>query len=86
MGNAKTVQDIYAAFGAGDVPAILSKLSSDVKWEYGQGPNDVPWLQPRRGRDAVGGFFECLGGADCHKFETKQLIEGGGFVVAILDV
>jgi hypothetical protein len=54
LSNLKTVRDIYTAFGAGDVPAILSKLAPDVDWEYGQGPNRAPWLQPRRGRDAVG--------------------------------
>jgi ketosteroid isomerase-like protein len=86
LSNLKTVQDIYSAFGAGDVPTILAKLAPNVKWEYGQGPNDVPWLQPRRGRDAVGGFFESLAGADFHKFQPKQLIEGDGVVVAILDV
>jgi ketosteroid isomerase-like protein len=87
LSNAKTVQDIYEAFGKGDIPAILSKLAPDVQWEYGQqGPSDVPWLQPRRGRDAVGGFFESLGGADFHKFVPKQLIEGDGVVVALVDV
>jgi ketosteroid isomerase-like protein len=86
VSNAKTVQDIYAAFGAGDIPAILAKLAADVQWEYGQGKNDVPWLQPRRGREAVVGFFESLGGAEFHKFEPKQIVEGDGVVVAILDV
>jgi hypothetical protein len=86
LSNLKTVQDIYAAFGAGDVPAILSKLAPDVNWEYGQGSNDVPWLQPRRGRAAVGGFFESLGGADFHKFAPKELIDGGEVVLALIDV
>jgi ketosteroid isomerase-like protein len=87
LSNGKTVQEIYEAFGKGDVPAILGRLAPDVQWEYGQqGPSDVPWLQQRRGRDAVAGFFESLGGADFHKFDPKQIIEGDGVVVAILDV
>jgi ketosteroid isomerase-like protein len=44
LSNLKTVQDIYAAFGAGDIPAILAKLAPDVDWEYGQGLSQVPWL------------------------------------------
>ena len=86
MSNAKTVQEIYAAFGAGDIPTILSKLAPDVEWEYGQGGSDVPWLQPRHGRDAVAGFFEALGGADFTKFVPKEMAEGDGIVVAVLDV
>ena len=27
----------------------------------------VPWLKPRRGRAAVGGFFESLAGLEFHK-------------------
>jgi ketosteroid isomerase-like protein len=87
MSNAKTVQDIYGAFGAGDIPAILSKLADDVDWEYGQSKNDVPWLQPRRGRNAVGGFFEAIGaGLEFHKFVPKQIIDGGDTVVALVDI
>jgi hypothetical protein len=53
---------VRLAEGAGDVLSLcLSKLADDVDGEYGQGPNDVPWLQHRRGGDAVSGFFESLG-------------------------
>ena len=82
----ETVQAIYNAFGAGDIASILSKLADDVDWEYGQAANDVPWLQARRGRDAVGGFFESLAGADFHTLNPKELIDGGDTVVALIDV
>jgi uncharacterized protein len=47
-----TVQEIYAAFGRGDVPAILDRLAEDVAWETtGTSVHeDVPWLLPRVGR------------------------------------
>jgi len=86
VSNLKTVQEIYAAFGRGDVPAILATLADNVEWEYGQGPSDVPWLTPRSGRDAVGGFFEALGAMEMHKFVPKQMIEGDGVVVALIDI
>lgn len=86
MSNLKTVQDIYAAFGAGDIPAILGKLADDVDWGYGRGPNDVPWLQRRRGHDDVVGFFESLGGLEFHNFAPKQLLEADSVVVALVDV
>ena len=86
MSNTATVQSMYAAFGAGDVPAILAKLADDVDWGYGRVPNDVPWLQPRRGREAVAGFFESLGALDFHTFAPKTLLESDGVVVALVDV
>jgi ketosteroid isomerase-like protein len=80
------VRGNYASFGAGDIPAILDKLADDVDWEYGQGPTDMPWLKPRRGRDAVAGFFESLPGADFHVFAPKEMRESGSVVVALVDV
>ena len=86
MGNVQTVQEIYALFGAGDVPGILAKLADDVDWQYGSGSTDVPWLQHRKGRAAVGGFFEALGNLEFHNFAPKQLLEGDGVVVSLVDV
>jgi ketosteroid isomerase-like protein len=53
MTNVGTVQQIYEAFGRGDVPAILEHLADDVEWEYGLTSTDVPWLQPQHGRTEV---------------------------------
>jgi len=86
MSNADVVRGIYDAFGRGDVPAILAQLADDVEWEYGVSSTTVPWLQPRRGRDAVPGFFELLVGAiEIHRFEPKQLLADGDLVVMIID-
>jgi hypothetical protein len=60
MSPIETVQQIYAAFGRGDVPAILQHLAEDVEWEYATAPNPIPWLQPLSGRDQVPRFFEAL--------------------------
>ncbi len=86
MSNAATVQGLYASFGAGDIPAILAKLADDVDWQYGADSTDVPWLQHRSGRDADAGFFESLGAREFSKFEPKQILEGDGVVVALIDV
>src|SRR5262245_21721900 len=66
---------MYEAFGRGDVPAILACLADDVEWEYGANSTDVPWLQPRRGRAAVGGFFESLAAIEIHKFVPKAIMD-----------
>ncbi len=87
MSNVQTVQGIYAAFGKGDVPAILGTLAEDVEWEYGAVPNGVPWLEQRRGRAAVGGFFEAVGRElDISLFAPKTFLEGPNLVAVLVDV
>lgn len=86
MSNLQTVQGIYAAFGRGDVPAILERLAPDVEWEYGSSGHGVPWLQPRRGRDQVAGFFQTLALLEFPKFVPTTMLEGPGIVIALLDV
>jgi ketosteroid isomerase-like protein len=81
-----TVQGIYAAFGRGDVPAILGCLAEDVVWEYGQPSTDVPWLQSRRGRAAVVGFFEALGAVEFARLEATTFLESGPTVVVLLQL
>jgi ketosteroid isomerase-like protein len=86
VSNAKTVQDIYAAFGAGDIPAILARLADDVDWGYGRAQNDIPWLQRRRGPKEVGAFFESLGALEFHNFAPKEILESDGVVVGLVDI
>jgi hypothetical protein len=87
MSNAQTVQGIYAAFGRGDVPAILEKLAPDVEWEYGTTGHGVPWLQPRRGREQVVGFFQALAELlEFKKFAMTAVLEGPAVVVALIEI
>lgn len=86
MGNIETVQAIYAAFGRGDIPAILGLLGENVEWEYGTLDAGVPWLKPRRGLAQVPEFFESLGALDFQKFQPKTLLESGNVVVALVDL
>jgi len=81
-----TVQEIYAAFGKGDVPAILERLADSVEWEYGAGPTEVPWLKERRGRAGAAEFFASLSSLEIHKFVPKTLLEGPGVVVVLLEL
>ena len=60
-----TVHEIYAAFGRGDIPAVLSHLADDVAWESWADNTaaraGVPWLQPRHGKAGAAEFFGLLG-------------------------
>lgn len=86
MGYTAKVQEIYQAFGKGDVPSILASLADDIDWDYGHGSTDVPWIQPRRGPEAVVGFFEALAAVDFQKFAPKEFLEAGNTVVALIEV
>jgi ketosteroid isomerase-like protein len=59
--NTKLVQDMYAAFGRGDIQTILDHLASDVEWVL-DGPSTIPFAGKRKGPVQVRGFFEALGG------------------------
>lgn len=85
MVHAQTVQQIYEAFGRGNIPAILEKLDESVDWEYGA-RTDIPYLVHRSGRNEAAGFFEALSAFEMHKFQPKTLLENDNVVVALIDV
>lgn len=88
MSNLETVQQIYEAFGRGDVPAILERLAPDVAWEdfadHSAQNAGVPWLARRNGPDEVLGFFQSIGGGDLQvtDFQVLALFGGEGNKVA----
>jgi ketosteroid isomerase-like protein len=84
--NAATVADVYAAFGRGDVPAILDRLADDVSWDdwsdnFAQRA-EVPHLVARQGPAEVARFFAVLGSATVLDFAVLDLIGSDRQVVA----
>ena len=82
------VAEMYAAFGRGDVPAILARLAPDVGWEdwadnHAQKAG-VPWLKSLRGRDAVPQFFQLLSTYKFHRFDVKGVMGTGNYVVGLV--
>ncbi len=73
MSNAEAVQQMYEAFGRGDVASILEHLAEEVEWEYG-GIQEVPWLQPLHGRAEVPRFFEAPGALEFRRFEPHTIL------------
>ena len=90
MGNVETVQGIYEAFGRGDIPAIMERMSETVEWEQWDGVNagqdaGVPWLARRSGKDGVAGFFQAIAdNLEFHAFEPRNLLAGGDQVAATI--
>ena len=72
--NVIVVQGIYDGFAAGDIPAVLSRMSPDIVWNEAE---NFPYADgnPYVGPDAiVKGVFARLGG------------EWNGFTVALEDI
>ena len=86
MTRTQIIQDIYAAFGRGDIPAILERLAENVEWDQGDHGHGVPVLAPRRGRQEVAQFFASLSVLEFTRFEIKNVLEGGDQVIGVAHV
>jgi ketosteroid isomerase-like protein len=81
-------QQLYSAFGQGNIPAILELLDENVQWEKWSGDNmaqkaGVPWLKERHGKEGALAFFQLLGSTMQFKeFQVLNLMEGGNQVAA----
>lgn len=84
MSNADTVRAIYEAFGRGDVATILDKLDDNVEWETTVPVSAVPWLQARRGKANIVGFFESMAPLTISRFEPHTIFDGGDKVFVII--
>ena len=80
--NVDTIQDLYAAFGRGDIPAVLAGFTSDVEWKspksiFGDAAHAT-------GPEAVGAFFSRLPGYFPElQVEPREFVDGGATVVAL---
>jgi ketosteroid isomerase-like protein len=85
-----TVSAIYAAFGQGDIPAILDHLAEDVRWEEWDDNRaqaaGVPWLQARTGKAGVLAFFQVMGSLNVQDFRVLSLMAGGNQVAAEIEI
>jgi ketosteroid isomerase-like protein len=74
-------QQAYAAFGHGDIPALLSFLSEDVEWSL-PGPSVIPWAGTRHGHEGVAEFFSLVGETlEFEQFEAREFVGQGDPVV-----
>ncbi len=77
------VQQIYEAFGRGDVPAILGMVAGEVDWEFVASPG-VAYSGKRRNHAEVAAFFADVGKSDqIHAFEPREFIDAGSDVTVL---
>ena len=84
--NIQLVESIFDAFGRGDIPYILDRLTDDVTFVAHLDPI-VPWSGEYTGKSSVMSFFQALGGAvEVADHPVNQLVAQGDTVVAMGDV
>lgn len=89
--NLETVKTIYAAFGRGDIPAILDTLADNVAWEAWADNSaaraGVPWLVPRYGKTGAAEFFGLIGPMLVVKdFRVLSMMDGGDQVAVEFEI
>lgn len=86
----QTVQQIYAAFGRGDIPAIVALLDDEVQWEtwadHSAQAAGVPWLRAGTGKAAALRFFEEISRWRFEDFQVLGLMASESQVAAEVKV
>jgi ketosteroid isomerase-like protein len=81
--NVDIVKSAYAAFGRGDIDALLDTLDPDIEW-ITPGPDDLPTAGTRRGREAVREFFATIDRLyEFLAFEPQTFLAEGDHVVVM---
>lgn len=81
--NVEVVKNFFGLFKQGNIPALLSELSEDIKWSTPR-PNEFPWGGDRLGKYAVGHYFgELLENVEVLRYEPLRFVSQGDWVVAL---
>ena len=81
--NAKVVADIYAAFGQGDIAAIVNVVADEVDWNNSKSP-ELPYGGHYSDRAGVQRFFDNIAKAvTVRSFEPKSYATAGDAVFAV---
>lgn len=79
----QTVQQAYAAFGAGDIPALLALCSPQVRWQF-TADRDAPYTATVRGPGQLAEWLGTVAASDeIHVFEPQAMLPGPGHVTVI---
>ena len=80
--NAKVVHDAYAAFGRGDIGAVIGALDEYVEWTS---PRALPHGGEFSGPAEVGRFFEAIGAEwQALPLTVESVDEAGSNVIGVV--
>jgi ketosteroid isomerase-like protein len=78
-----TIQTAYAAFGRGDLPALLAMMTDDVDWQF-VGDRAAPYTGRVRGQAQVAEWFVAVAQADdIQAFEPREFFAGSDHVTVL---
>lgn len=81
----EAVQRLYAAYGQGDVDAVLAELAEEVDWAAEAAGTDVPWWGAFNGKGDVARFFKEIGtNIEVAEFDVVTMTTNDTDVVAIV--
>ena len=82
--NIRILEEAYAAFGRGDIPAVLSTFADDIEW-IKPGPQEIiSSAGRRRGREQMAQFFAALAGSEeVESFEPQEFFASGDKVAVV---
>ena len=79
----EVVQTAYAAFGRGDLPAILNLVSENIDWKF-LGARGLPYTGAFRTKDEIAKWFASIPEVDdILAFEPREFINGGEHVTVL---
>ena len=83
-GNIRHAEELYAAFGRGDIPAVLAMCEPDLQWRQAEGhpyqPDGAVWTGPQTVLEKL---FKRIGSEwDGFKVTLRAVHDAGDYVVA----
>ncbi|CAM3667958.1 nuclear transport factor 2 family protein [Smaragdicoccus niigatensis] len=83
--NLRVVEDAYAAFGRGDIPALLSHLTDDIDWAVDTESAIAPWHGERHSLAEVAAFFTDLNNSlEFDEFTPTSMTANDNEVIAVI--
>jgi ketosteroid isomerase-like protein len=80
MSNVTTIQELYAAFGRGDIATVMAGFADDIVWES-EGPASLKTSGIRHGKTETMGFFAGLAEEGLNPHLTISEYVGSGDTV-----
>jgi ketosteroid isomerase-like protein len=56
----QTIQQMYADFGQGNIPGILTAVADNFSWDHAGNPTDTPFAGQYEGKDGFLQFFQAM--------------------------
>ncbi len=80
--NVQTVKTIYAAFGKGDVPAILELVDANTHWSFNASKTPLPWYEPVTSQSTLPKFFGTMAAQlEFHAFDPREFVHSDEHVM-----